>query len=72
MLFVDNLPSTRDVVSCGDGFDRVAADPKDLVAPDCEQVRRGPTSGPDLSEELGEEGLDEVNFFEGLAPFPEG
>ena len=26
------------MVSCGDGFDRVGADRKDVVAPDCERV----------------------------------
>jgi hypothetical protein len=70
-FFVDNGPATKDIVTCGSGFDRVAADVKDLVAPDCEQVRRGPNAGLNLNEELVSEGLpDEI--FEGLAPFPEG
>ena len=30
--------SARDRVVCGGGFDRVAADSKDVVAPDCEKV----------------------------------
>jgi Ca2+-binding RTX toxin-like protein len=30
--------SARDLVVCGSGFDRVAADRKDVVAPDCEKV----------------------------------
>ena len=58
-------------MSCGDGFDRVAADAKDQVAPDCEQVRRGPNAGFNLNAELEEEGLPGI-IFEGLAPFPEG
>jgi Ca2+-binding RTX toxin-like protein len=68
-FWVDNGPPTKDIVSCGGGFDRVAADPKDLVAPDCEQVRRGPTAGQDLSEQVGEP-LE--HYFEVLAPFPSG
>ena len=30
--------SERDLVVCGSGFDRVAANSKDVVAPDCEKV----------------------------------
>ena len=70
VFFVDNRPATRDTVSCGGGFDRVAADTEDVVAPDCEQVRRGPTAGQELFERLEELGFFEI--FEGLAPFPEG
>ncbi len=33
-----NDPASRDVVVCGVGFDRVFADTKDAVAPDCEKV----------------------------------
>ena len=33
-----NKPAGRDVVLCGSGFDRVLADRKDVVAPDCEKV----------------------------------
>ena len=58
-------------MSCGGGFDRVAADTEDQVAPDCEEVATGPTAGEDLNEELEEEGFLE-GFFEGLAPPPEG
>jgi Ca2+-binding RTX toxin-like protein len=68
-FFVDNGPATRDIVSCGSGFDRVAADAKDVVAPDCEQVRRGPTAGQQLSEYLDKSGFFD-NLFGGLAPFP--
>jgi len=31
---------TRDVVTCGPGFDRVRADFQDAVASDCERVQR--------------------------------
>jgi Ca2+-binding RTX toxin-like protein len=33
-----NKPAARDAVVCGSGFDRVIADRKDVVAPDCEKV----------------------------------
>lgn len=39
-LFTFNRPAARDIVGCGDGFDRVIADHKDLVGGDCERVRR--------------------------------
>ena len=39
MLLVDNEPAAKDIATCGGGFDRVFADRKDLVAPDCERVR---------------------------------
>jgi Ca2+-binding RTX toxin-like protein len=73
VFFVDNGPPTRDIVSCGGGFDRLAADTKDRVAADCEKVRRGPTAGQELNEELEEESGFAENFFEdlALAPFPE-
>jgi Ca2+-binding RTX toxin-like protein len=35
---VDNDPAGKDVVTCGGGFDRVFADSKDVLAPDCEKV----------------------------------
>jgi hypothetical protein len=58
----------RDKVSCGGGFDRVAADRKDLVADDCERVRIGPAAHEELWEMFEELGFVEV--FEGLAPDP--
>ncbi len=70
VFFVDNRPATRDIVTCGGGFDRVAADTEDEVAPDCEEVDTGPTAGEDLFEQLEELGFFEI--FEGLAPFPQG
>ena len=33
-------PGSRDTVECGPGFDRVVANANDVVADDCEQVRR--------------------------------
>ncbi len=65
VFVANNRPAARDVVVCGDGFDRVLADRKDLIAPDCERVSFG------LSDQ---EFFDTVpqSFWEGLAPFPEG
>jgi Ca2+-binding RTX toxin-like protein len=66
-LIASNRPAVRDVVSCGGGFDLVVADRKDLVAPDCERVRRG-VSEQEIDELFAELGFVEV--FEGLAPSP--
>jgi Ca2+-binding RTX toxin-like protein len=66
-LIAKNRPARRDVVSCGGGFDLVVADTKDLVAPDCERVRRG-VSEQEIEELFVELGFVEV--FEGLAPSP--
>jgi Ca2+-binding RTX toxin-like protein len=71
VFFVDNRPATRDFVTCGGGFDRVGADRKDVVAPDCERVAVGGAAVRRLVEELEEEGFFET-FFGGLPPFPEG
>jgi Ca2+-binding RTX toxin-like protein len=71
VFFVDNRPATRDFVTCGSGFDRVGADRKDVVAPDCERVAVGGAAVRQLVEELEEEGFFET-FFGGLPPFPEG
>jgi len=68
-FFADNRPATRDIVTCGPGFDRVAADERDLVASDCEQVRRGPNAGPRLEQYLERSGFFD-DLFGGLAPFP--
>ena len=38
-LVVWHKPAFEDIVVCGRGFDYVLADPKDVVAPDCESVR---------------------------------
>ena len=68
VIIVNNDPAARDIVSCGGGFDRVAADTKDLVAPDCERVRRGPAVHEELWEMFERLGFGEVS--EGLAPDP--
>jgi Ca2+-binding RTX toxin-like protein len=38
IFVVNNRRPTRDLVLCGDGFDRVLLDSKDVVADDCERV----------------------------------
>jgi Ca2+-binding RTX toxin-like protein len=35
---VVDKPAFRDALTCGRGFDRVIADRKDVVAPDCEKI----------------------------------
>jgi hypothetical protein len=67
-FIVNNRPARRDIVSCGSGFDRVAADTEDEVAPDCERVGRGPAAEEELAAMFEELGFVEV--FEGLAPSP--
>ena len=66
-----NKPAKRDVVTCGGGFDRVAADTEDLVAPDCERVAVGSAAAEKLDQQLEESGFFET-FFGGLAPSPVG
>ena len=66
--------SARDLVVCGSGFDRVAADRKDVVAPDCEKVlvfKGGTRSEYNdlLYVEFYEESVPK-NFNEGLPPCP--
>lgn len=61
-IFVaDNVPATKDIVSCGRGFDRALVDRKDAVAPDCEKVRvvRG-----SVEEVMAQE----TAFFENVPP----
>jgi Ca2+-binding RTX toxin-like protein len=61
--------SARDLVVCGSGFDRVVADSKDVVAPDCEKVvviREGTFSEfNDVWIRFYEETVP-PNFYEGL------
>ena len=59
-----NAPARRDVVSCGDGFDRVLADRKDTVARDCEKVFVGLDSADEFDESIPR------SFFRGLPPSP--
>ena len=68
---VDNRPAVKDVVVCGDGFDRVLADRKDTVARDCERVKivRGSREEVLEQEEAFFESIPE-SFFRGLPPDP--
>ncbi len=67
VFLVENVPAVKDFVTCGGGFDRVLADRKDVVAPDCEKVQIVHGS---LEEVLQQEDdfLQSVppSFFEGL------
>ncbi len=73
VILVENVPPFKDKVVCGDGFDRVLADRKDEIAPDCERVQivRGSLEEVMQQEEAFFESIPE-SFFEGLAPYPEG
>jgi Ca2+-binding RTX toxin-like protein len=64
VLIVSHVPAFKDIVVCGRGFDRVAADPKDTVAPDCEKVDIIRTAAQD------EKFFFSIpqSFFEGLHP----
>ena len=62
VIIVTNKPAGKDVVSCGRGFDRVLADRKDVVAPDCEKVVRD-----SLVPGFFELSIPQ-SFFEGLPP----
>ncbi len=73
VLIVNHFPPFKDVASCGSGFDRVLADRKDVVAPDCEKVVVvNATTRAEFfeQEEAFFESIPE-SFFRGLAPFPE-
>jgi hypothetical protein len=63
--------SARDLVACGSGFDRVAANREDVVAPDCEKVVvfRGKTFSEyqDFVDEFFGKTVPQ-NFYEGLHP----
>jgi len=69
VLFVDNAPAAKDIAACGGGFDRVLADRKDLVAPDCERVRIVRGSSEEVSQQR-EEFFASIpqSFLEGLQP----
>jgi Ca2+-binding RTX toxin-like protein len=64
VLVVSHVPAFRDVVVCGRGFDRVAADPKDTVASDCEKVGIIRTAAQDAKFFFS----IPQSFFEGLHP----
>ena len=63
VFLTNNRPAAKDIVTCGDGFDRVLADRKDVVADDCERVLFGLTDS-EFYETIPQ------SFFEGLAPPP--
>jgi len=65
VFLVDNKPTNKDIVVCGNGFDRVLVDSKDVVASDCEQVSMN------LSDQEFFETVPQ-SFFEGLEPPPPG
>ena len=58
-----NKPAAKDVAVCGDGFDRVLADGKDVVAPECENVFIGLDSVEEWLESIPQ------SFWEGLPEF---
>jgi Ca2+-binding RTX toxin-like protein len=62
VILVVNRPAFEDKVTCGGGFDRVIADRKDVVAPDCERVVIGLASFEEFFNSIPE------SFFEGLHP----
>ncbi len=62
VIDVLNEPAGKDVVTCGGGFDRVLADSKDEVAPDCEKVFVGERERDAFFESIPE------SFIEGLPP----
>ena len=61
-----NKPAGKDVVTCGDGFDRVLVDRADVVATDCERVFVGERKIDAYFASIPE------SFFEGLPPPPSG
>jgi Ca2+-binding RTX toxin-like protein len=71
VIDVMHYRSARDLVVCGSGFDRVAANRKDAVAADCEKVVvfRGGTRSEffDVLDSFYESVVPQ-NFYEGLPP----
>ncbi len=69
VIDVSHRPAVKDVVVCGDGFDRVLADRKDTVARDCERVKIVRGSREEVLEQAGAffESIPQ-SFFEGLNP----
>jgi hypothetical protein len=78
IIIADHVPATKDLASCGGGFDRLMADRKDVVADDCERVRivHGTEAEVVKQEEAFFESLPPATreffdtFFERLAPNP--
>jgi hypothetical protein len=69
VFLVENAPAAKDIVTCGDGFDRVLADRRDVVARNCERVRIVHGSREEVLQQE-EEFLASIppSFFEGLYP----
>jgi Ca2+-binding RTX toxin-like protein len=67
VIIVNHAPAFEDRVVCGEGFDVVGADRKDVVAPNCEKV--GIIGSSAEEGEFFESILP--RFYERLAPFPE-
>jgi hypothetical protein len=70
VIIANHVPAFRDLVACG-GFDRVLADRKDTVTPDCERVKivRGSREEVIEQEEAFFESIPR-SFFRGLPPPP--
>ena len=64
VIDVLSSPAVKDLVVCGSGFDRVLADSKDVLAPDCERVFVGFDSAVRFYRSIPE------SFWEGLPPYP--
>lgn len=64
VIDVLSSPAVKDVVVCGDGFDRVLADGKDVVTPDCERVFFGFGSNVEFYRAIPQ------SFWDGLPPYP--
>ena len=62
VVAVVNRPAFEDIVTCGGGYDRVLADRKDVLAPDCERVFFGIGSEDEFLASIPQ------SFFEGLHP----
>ena len=62
VVAVVNRPAFKDLVTCGEGFDRVLADRKDVLADDCEKVFFGLGSEDEFIASIPQ------SFFEGLHP----
>ncbi len=69
LFLVDNAPAAKDIATCGDGFDWVLADRKDVVAGNCERVRLVHGSRAEVSQQE-DRFLASIprSFFEGLYP----
>jgi Ca2+-binding RTX toxin-like protein len=69
VFLVHHIHAAQDIVTCGGGFDRVLADRKDLISPDCERVRIVHGSREEVMQQE-EEFIASIpqSFFEGLQP----